>query len=127
MNPSDQSNPRRLMRAIEIGFESKTGVQPINEERYKFIFRQPKYSIKNLEKKIDKRVEQMFENGLVREVKRLLKRYPKNLEVFKGMGYKEVIDYFTGKFSLEQTKNLIKIAHRQYVKRQETWFKKFIK
>lgn len=135
LNRSDQNNSRRLMRAIEVESGKNKG-KPAEDGRngknfspgnYEFVFKKPKYKKETLFRKINRRVEKMFEEGLVREVKRLLKKgYNKNLEVMKGMGYKEVTEYLEGKITLEEAKELIKLRHRQYVKRQETWFKKYI-
>ncbi len=131
LNESDKNNPRRLIRLIEIEKSKKSSETPVTKPftpPYKFIFKQPRYKKEILFKKINKRVDEMFTKGLLREVKALVKRgYSKDLEVMKGMGYKEVSQFLNGDISLEEAKDKIKIAHRQYVKRQETWFKKYIK
>ena len=65
----------------------------------------------------------MFDNGLLDEVKRLLKKYDLSLTAKAAIGYKEVIDYLEGKCSLEECKELIKKRTRNYAKRQVTFFK----
>ncbi|MBN1916123.1 tRNA (adenosine(37)-N6)-dimethylallyltransferase MiaA [Candidatus Dojkabacteria bacterium] len=128
MNNSDKNNPRRLIRAIEIikGYKKNIETQNNVIKNYNFVYMRPAYSKRTLFKKIDKRVEEMFDRGLVEETGVLLAEYGKNIEVMKGMGYKEVVKYLEGKITLEETKKLIKLKHRQYVKRQETWSRKYI-
>ena len=72
---------------------------------------------------INDRVDQMFEDGLVDEVKDLLKKYQFSLTAYQAIGYKEVIDYLNGETSLDECKELIKKRSRNYAKRQVTFFK----
>ena len=80
---------------------------------------------KKLYERIDKRVDLMFDLGLVKEVKALMaKGYDKSLVSMQGIGYKEVIDYLSGKMSLEECIDIIKRDTRHFAKRQLTWFKR---
>ena len=80
---------------------------------------------KKLYERIDKRVDLMFDMGLVDEVKALMaKGYDKSLVSMQGIGYKEVIDYLNGKTSLEECIDSIKRDTRHFAKRQLTWFKR---
>ena len=80
---------------------------------------------KKLYERIDKRVDLMFDMGLVEEVKALMaKGYDKSLVSMQGIGYKEVIDYLNGKMSLEECIDIIKRDTRHFAKRQLTWFKR---
>ena len=80
---------------------------------------------KKLYERIDKRVDLMFDMGLVKEVKALMaKGYDKSLVSMQGIGYKEVIDYLSGKTSLEECIDIIKRDTRHFAKRQLTWFKR---
>ena len=80
---------------------------------------------KKLYERIDKRVVLMFDMGLVEEVKALMaKGYDKSLVSMQGIGYKEVIDYLSGKTSLEECIDIIKRDTRHFAKRQLTWFKR---
>ena len=73
-------------------------------------------------KKIDKRVEDMFEKDVIVEVKNFLKiKVNKELSSNKIIGIKEIKDYINGKITLIKTKELIKLKTRQYAKRQFTW------
>ena len=73
--------------------------------------------------RIDKRVEEMFEQGLVNEVKRLLK---KNLSKTAAcpIGINELKGYFAGVYGQDAAKYFIKRNSRRYAKRQLTWFRK---
>lgn len=80
---------------------------------------------KKLYERVDKRVDLMFDMGLVEEVKALMaKGYDKSLVSMQGIGYKEVIDYLSGKTSLEECIDIIKRDTRHFAKRQLTWFKR---
>ena len=80
---------------------------------------------KKLYERIDKRVDLMFDMGLVEEVKALMaKGYDKSLVSMQGIGYKEVIDYLNGRTSLEECIDIIKRDTRHFAKRQLTWFKR---
>ena len=80
---------------------------------------------KDLYSNIDRRVDQMIENGLVEEVKNLLKRgYAKTLKPFKSIGYAQILNYLDGNITLDRAVYEIKRETRHYAKRQITWFKK---
>ena len=74
--------------------------------------------------RINRRVDIMIKSGLLEEVKGLMDMgYTKELNSMKGIGYKEIMDYYDGKMSLEDAVELIKQSSRRYAKRQYTWFK----
>lgn len=77
-----------------------------------------------LHDRINKRVDIMFENGLVKEVEDLFTN-PETWEYtsFQGIGYKEFKDYFLKEKSIDEVNTAIKTHSRQYAKRQYTWFK----
>lgn len=75
--------------------------------------------------RINRRVEIMFEKGLVDEVKQLLKNgVNPNCQAFKGIGYKEVIQYLEGLISYDACVDLIQKNTRHFAKRQITWYKR---
>lgn len=76
----------------------------------------------NLYKIINKRVDLMFENGLLEEVKNLYKKYPNSRVLKSAIGYKEVIKYINNEITLEECIEEIKKISRHYAKRQYTWF-----
>ena len=76
-----------------------------------------------LYRRIDRRVEEMFEGGLVAEVQSLLARYSRDCVAFKAIGYRQVVEYLAGECSLESAKEDTKLESRRYAKRQLTWFR----
>jgi len=78
-----------------------------------------------LTERIEKRVDRMFDRGLVAEVKALLSSgVHENSPPFRALGYKYVLQYLTGRITLEQAVALTKTDTRHYAKRQMTWFRK---
>ena len=75
-----------------------------------------------LYERINKRVEEMFLEGLVEEVKELIKKYGETKILTRAIGYKEVISYLNNTINLEEAKELIKKNSRHYAKRQYTYF-----
>ena len=68
----------------------------------------------------------MMENNLIDEVKHLLDiGYDKNLISMQGIGYKEIVKYLEGEYSLDEAIEIIKRDSRRYAKRQITWFKRY--
>lgn len=77
---------------------------------------------KNLYKIINDRVDIMFEEGLIEEVKKLYEEKIDTRAVKTAIGYKELYEYFDGKTTLEEAKEKIKKNSRHYAKRQYTFF-----
>ncbi len=75
-----------------------------------------------LYKRINKRVDIMFEKGLIEEAKLFYKN--KDLNSLNTVGYKELFAHFEGEYDLEEAIRLIKRNSRRYAKRQITWFKR---
>jgi tRNA dimethylallyltransferase len=122
------NNKRRVIRALEV-FE-KTGMtmtelQSRQEQNspYEVYFIGLTMERELLYEKINKRVDQMIDNGLIREVRDLYNNGYKDMQSMKAIGYKEFIPYFEGKQSLEETIQLLKRNSRRYAKRQYTWFR----
>ena len=123
----DPKNPRRIVRALEITLLTK---KPFSAQRKTgkplFDVLEIGISIPNekLKERINLRVDQMIEQGLVEEVKNLIKKYGANQQAFDAIGYREIIDYLNKKSTLEQAAEIMKINTWHYAKRQMTWFKK---
>ena len=123
------NNRKRVLRAIAIIRQTGCKKSEIEEaQEHKMIYKDVHFvglniNREELYKKINDRVDSMFEEGLVEEVTSLYEKYDFNNNAFKGIGYKEFIPYFEGKNSLEETKELIKKNTRNYAKRQFTFFK----
>lgn len=67
----------------------------------------------------------MIEKGLVDEVKKLVELgYDKNTIAMQGLGYKEILAYLRGEYSLDEAVEILKRETRRYAKRQITWFKR---
>ncbi|MEW5975241.1 MAG: tRNA (adenosine(37)-N6)-dimethylallyltransferase MiaA [Acidobacteriota bacterium] len=78
-----------------------------------------------LYEQIDRRVDQMFESGLVDEVRSLLaKGYASHLKPFQSLGYSQVVQHLLEDLPLSEAKSLAKRDTRRYAKRQLTWFRK---
>ena len=75
--------------------------------------------------RINKRVDKMFDDGLLNEVENVIKRYnlTSDSQSMKAIGYREFFDYFNNTKTLQEVKEKIKQDSRNYAKRQITWFK----
>lgn len=123
LNNSDKNNPRRLIRIIEKQIELINFEEQKSNPKYDFLFLYPEYNWEELKIKIEKRVDQMFELGLVNETKKVLAmEYKDNDPGLQIMGYSQVIKCLKGEFDLNKAIELTKFAHKQYAKRQRTWF-----
>ncbi|MBQ9486221.1 MAG: tRNA dimethylallyltransferase [Selenomonadaceae bacterium] len=75
--------------------------------------------------RIDERTEKMFDAGLVAEVENLLKQgVNPTAQAMLGIGYKEVVEYLNGNFTLDETVSKVKQATRNFAKRQLTWYRR---
>ena len=78
-----------------------------------------------LYERIDRRVDEILEDGLEEEVIRLKDRgFTRDMVSMQGLGYKEMLDYLEGNCSLEEAVTVIKRDTRHFAKRQITWFKR---
>ena len=122
------SDTQRSMRAYEVKkFTNKSLFEFTKETKSNFnnsAFKKIFINIprETLHKKIEKRVEKMFNDGAIDEVKKFYKiKVNKELSSNKIIGIKEIKDYLRGKITLIKAKELIKQKTRQYAKRQFTW------
>ena len=113
------NNRKRLIRALNKNYES---TNKKDELLYNAIFIGLTTTRENLYEIINKRVDDMFNKGLLEEVKELYDNKIYGKSIATGIGYKELYDYFDNKITLEQAKELIKQNSRHYAKRQYTWF-----
>ena len=77
-----------------------------------------------LYERINLRAQQMFEHGLVEETRELMRRWGAAARPLESLGYKQAAQYLGGELSLEQATALAQQAHRNYAKRQVTWFRR---
>lgn len=125
----DKKNPVRVLRAMEICFLTGRKLSQLKKEtkkpKYKFLIFGLKTPRENLHKCVNERVDKMIKNGLIKETKKLIKKYStKNAVLQSTIGYKEIMDYLNEKTTLPEATNLIKQNTHRYAKRQMTWFKK---
>jgi len=76
-----------------------------------------------LYKRINLRVESMFENGLLNETRRLADIYPATCPAFKAIGYRQAAEHLAGRITLRQAVESTQMESRRYAKRQITWFR----
>ena len=125
------NNRKRVIRALE--FYQETG-RKISEHNAKEQMRTSPYNFayfvlnderSHLYKRIDARVDKMIEDGLEAEVRRLKEMgCTKDMVAMQGIGYKEMLSYLDGSYSLEEAVYIIKRETRHFAKRQITWFKR---
>lgn len=112
------NNRKRLIRRLNQKCVSSEG----NKLLYDAIFIGLTTSRDKLYERINKRVDEMINDGLINEVKSLYDKNIRSKAIMTGIGYKELYDYFDSKISLEDAVELIKKRSRHYAKRQYTWF-----
>lgn len=125
LHPNDR---RRIVRALEV--YEKTGIpisrlQPKREGiflRYEVMIIGLTRERGDLYRRINERVDRMFGDGLVEEVKNLATK-GMGLIAKQALGYKEIVGYLEGKYDLEEARRLLKRATRRFAKRQLTWFR----
>ena len=126
-----KNNVKRVIRAIEICLvtgEKKSDIDKKNSEVVdKYDHRIVTLAFENREllyRRIEKRVDQMVEDGLVDEIKRLMDEgiFERSLTAAQAIGYKELFPYLRGEATLESCIEELKMATRRYAKRQLTWF-----
>ena len=127
-----QGNPRRIIRALEVYYETGDTITAHNlrtqaiPPRYTplwiglaFAKRQDLYD------RIDKRVEIMLEMGLLEEIRQLLSSgIPERATAMQAIGYKEFVDALAGRSTLESAVAQLQQSSRRYAKRQLTWFRR---
>ncbi len=125
------NNVKRVIRAIEYFRQTGERISAHNQEErrkqspYHFLYYAVTTDRSQLYRRIDLRVDQMMENGLVEEVRRLKERgCHRGLTSMQGLGYKEILDYLNGECTLEEAVYVLKRDTRHFAKRQLTWFKR---
>ncbi|MCR4328663.1 MAG: tRNA (adenosine(37)-N6)-dimethylallyltransferase MiaA [Patescibacteria group bacterium] len=122
----DPKNPRRVIRALEVTLV--TG-RPFTAQRKKSA---PLFNAKiigietplaTLRHRIDTRVDIMMQNGLLKEVQGLYRKYD-SVKALDAIGYREIIEYFKKKISLDEAVRQMKLNTWRYARRQMTWFRK---
>lgn len=123
------NNLRKIIRAIE-SFEYGKGIKNLDEcslnENYNFKFYALNMDRDWLYSRINQRVVNLFQQGLIAEVENLIELgYGHDTPALKGIGYKEILDAYDGKYDFEEAARLIMRDTRHYAKRQINWLKRY--
>jgi tRNA dimethylallyltransferase len=128
IHPSDL---RRTIRALEVYYLKDRKLSEFQREHsfrdrpYRFRLLFLVRSRSELYPRIEKRVDQMIADGLEAEVKTLKERgYGPDLPSMQGLGYKQFMAHFLGKFSRDEAVALLKRDTKRFAKRQFTWFRR---
>ena len=124
-------NVKRVIRALEFYHQNGTPISSHNEEQKQnespyalayFVLNMPR---ELLYQRIDRRVDQMLEEGLLEEVKALQEEgCHRGMVSMQGLGYKEILAYLEGEYPLEEAVRILKRDTRHFAKRQLTWFRR---
>ncbi len=123
----DKNNPRRVVHGLEICHQTGRTYSSFRvKEKKQRPFRIIKIALnrdrEELYSRINRRVDEMMENGMVEEA-RLLLPY-RSLNALNTVGYKELFRYFDGEWTMEEAIERIKGNTRRYARKQLTWYKK---
>ena len=124
------NDKKRIIRILEIyNSTGKTKTEQEIESRKKEIKYDYKVFAINIERpilyeRINKRVDIMIEQGLIKEVQDIIAKYKKFPTAMQAIGYKEIVEYLNGTIIKEEAIEKIKQESRRYAKRQITWFKR---
>lgn len=130
MKKISKNDKKRIIRVLEIYHKTgKTKTEQDLESRKNEVKYDYKVFAINMNRdilydRINKRVDIMLENGLVDEVKSIIKKYEEFPTAMQGLGYKEVVEYLQESITKEEMIEKVKMETRRYAKRQITWFKK---
>ena len=123
----DHQNPKRVVHALEIcTMTGQTYTSFRKREKKQRPFRIVKIGLnrerEELYRRINARVDQMMQSGLLKEAESV---YPlRHLNALNTVGYKELFEYFNGRWPLEEAVERIKGNTRRYARKQLTWYKK---
>lgn len=124
-------NVKRVIRALEYFHQTGEKISEHNERErqkespYQFVYFVLNRERSDLYERIDRRVDQMMEQGLLDEVKKLKAMgCTREMVSMQGLGYKEMLSYLNGEISLEEAVYILKRDTRHFAKRQLTWFKR---
>lgn len=124
-------NIKRMIRALEFHYLTGEKISEHNEREaerqspYRYCYFVLNDDREKLYQRIEIRVDQMLEEGLVEEVRRLMDQgCRRDMVSMQGLGYKEILDYLEGDITLKEAVYRIKRDTRHFAKRQLTWFRR---
>ncbi len=127
ISPNDKKRIIRILEIYHSTGKTKT-MQELESRKNEVKYDYKIYCINMprdiLYERINKRVDIMIEQGLIEEVKSLLKKYPSFPTAMQAIGYKEIVQYLNGSWGRLEAIDKIKQESRRYAKRQITWFKR---
>jgi len=123
----DLKNHNRILKALEVCYQtgkpySSFCIRNNKPRNFEIIKISLKCNREELYQRINIRVENMIKAGLIKEARAFYNE--KNIITLNTVGYKELFEHFEGKFTLDETIELIKRNSRRYAKRQFSWFAK---
>ena len=125
------NNVKRVIRALEFYHQTGEKISEHNEQErakespYDFCYFVLNDDRARLYERINLRIDQMLEEGLVEEVQCLKEKgYTRDMVSMQGLGYKEILDYLNGECPLEEAIYILKRDTRHFAKRQLTWFRR---
>ena len=130
MKKISQNDRKRISRILEIYHSTGKTKTELEEESRKELKYDYKIFVLSMDReilydRINKRVDLMIENGLIKEVEDILKKYNDFPTAMQGLGYKEVVEYLNNNITKEEMIEKIKQETRRYAKRQLTWFRSY--
>jgi tRNA dimethylallyltransferase len=124
-----QNDTVRAVRALEVSLLAKRPMSDMMRERrtplvgFRIVLMGITPARPELARRIEARIDEMFDGGLVDEVRGLVRDFGPDAPVLKGIGYRQVAQYLVGQSDLERARCLTLKATLQYAKRQMTWFR----
>lgn len=127
LHPNDL---RRVVRALEVYYRTGEPISVLQRKKeqevrpYDPLYIGLTRERAELYSRINQRVDQMIEEGLIEEVANLLKAYPQQPTALQALGYKEIVLYLQNQMTLDEAVDILKRDTRRYAKRQLSWFQR---
>ncbi|MDX1960768.1 MAG: tRNA (adenosine(37)-N6)-dimethylallyltransferase MiaA [Leptospiraceae bacterium] len=131
-NRIHRNDEYRISRALEVNLSgvkwsslvAKNNSHQMQRKDFEFIGIWIHWEKNELHRKIETRAQEIIENGFIEETEFVMNRFGENCPALKSLGYNFALDYIHGKITIESLNIQFAACHREYAKRQTTWFKK---
>lgn len=123
----EKNDRKKIIRALEVIHQTgkpMSELQGVKEPEFDVEWHGLNFPRDILYERINRRVDNMFENGIIEETVNLMKKHGRIPNIIDSIGYQEVIEFLDGALTLEEAKDKLKQNTRKYAKRQLTWFRK---